>query len=165
MKTTTMGTPIGPFTMILDENGMLMASGWDTTPDELAPLAGLEAVALVQVQASVVVGAVRAYFAGELRALDDVAVHVPTARFVDEARRQLRMIPAGTSLTYTQLAAASGLPAAVRAAAQGCSGNPVALFVPCHRVLRSDGGLGGYRYGLERKRWLLAFERDHALTN
>ncbi len=67
-------------------------------------------------------------------------------------------IPAGTTVTYQQLATAIGRKSSVRAVASACGANPVAIVVPCHRVLRSDGGLGGYRWGLQRKKQLLARE-------
>ena len=61
-------------------------------------------------------------------------------------------------MTYTEYAAKAGRPLAVRAAAAACARNAAALFVPCHRVVRTDGGLGGFRWGLPVKRWLLAHE-------
>jgi AraC family transcriptional regulator of adaptative response/methylated-DNA-[protein]-cysteine methyltransferase len=70
----------------------------------------------------------------------------------------LRTIPRGEVRTYAQVAAAVGHPRAVRAVASACANNPVAVVVPCHRVLRADGGMGGYRWGLARKRKLLAAE-------
>jgi AraC family transcriptional regulator of adaptative response/methylated-DNA-[protein]-cysteine methyltransferase len=73
---------------------------------------------------------------------------------------ELRRIPYGETRTYTQVAEAIGEPKAVRAVASACAANPVVLIIPCHRVLRSDGSLGGYRYGLERKRKLLEMERE-----
>jgi len=73
--------------------------------------------------------------------------------------RALQKIPLGKTASYTEIAAALGRPKAVRAVAQACAANKVALLVPCHRVIRSDGELGGYRWGLERKRALLARER------
>ncbi|HZQ90391.1 MAG TPA: bifunctional DNA-binding transcriptional regulator/O6-methylguanine-DNA methyltransferase Ada [Terriglobales bacterium] len=70
----------------------------------------------------------------------------------------LRQIPAGETRTYADIARSIGSPGAVRAVGSACGANPVALVVPCHRAVRSDGGLGGYRWGLERKRKLLAGE-------
>jgi methylated-DNA-[protein]-cysteine S-methyltransferase len=61
-------------------------------------------------------------------------------------------------VTYSQLAELSGRPDAIRAAAAACARNAAALFVPCHRVRRVDGSLGGYRWGLTVKRWLLDYE-------
>jgi AraC family transcriptional regulator of adaptative response/methylated-DNA-[protein]-cysteine methyltransferase len=73
---------------------------------------------------------------------------------------ELMLVPTGTTRTYTELAEIiSGNPLARRAVARGCATNPVSLVIPCHRVIRSDGGLGGYRWGLDRKRALLAAER------
>jgi AraC family transcriptional regulator of adaptative response/methylated-DNA-[protein]-cysteine methyltransferase len=70
----------------------------------------------------------------------------------------LRAIPAGTTATYSEVAKAIGAPRAVRAVAQACAANPLAVAVPCHRVVRADGNLAGYRWGVERKRALLARE-------
>ncbi|WP_179959435.1 methylated-DNA--[protein]-cysteine S-methyltransferase [Marinobacter changyiensis] len=70
----------------------------------------------------------------------------------------LRQIPRGELRTYKEVAQAIGRPKAVRAVASACGANRVALAIPCHRVIRGDGGLGGYRWGIERKRQLLAIE-------
>jgi AraC family transcriptional regulator, regulatory protein of adaptative response / methylated-DNA-[protein]-cysteine methyltransferase len=67
-------------------------------------------------------------------------------------------IPAGTTMTYLELARAMGDPGSLRAVAGACAANPLAVIIPCHRVLRTDGGLGGYRWGLARKRALLVRE-------
>jgi AraC family transcriptional regulator, regulatory protein of adaptative response / methylated-DNA-[protein]-cysteine methyltransferase len=72
--------------------------------------------------------------------------------------KALRGIPAGQTRTYTEVAHAIGQPQAVRAVASACAANPLAVLVPCHRVLRSDGGWGGYRWGIERKQQLLQQE-------
>lgn len=72
--------------------------------------------------------------------------------------RALRDIPAGVTCSYSELATRIGKPSAVRAVASACAANPVALLVPCHRVVRRDGGVSGYRWGVDRKRRLLAAE-------
>jgi AraC family transcriptional regulator, regulatory protein of adaptative response / methylated-DNA-[protein]-cysteine methyltransferase len=72
---------------------------------------------------------------------------------------ELRRIPRGETRTYTQIARAVGAPDAVRAVGSACGANPVALVVPCHRAVRTDGGLGGYAWGLARKKKLLAMEK------
>ena len=72
----------------------------------------------------------------------------------------LQRIPRGTTLSYSAVAARIGQPAAVRAVARACATNPVALVVPCHRVVREDGTLAGYRWGVDRKRELLEREAD-----
>ena len=72
----------------------------------------------------------------------------------------LRRIPHGTTTTYSALANQLGMPKAVRAVASACAANPVAVAIPCHRVVRQDGALAGYRWGLERKKALLARESE-----
>ena len=105
-----------------------------------------------------VASALAAYFAGDARALDSL----PTAEGGTDFQRQvwaaLRRIPAGTAWSYGDLARQVGRPAAVRAVGQANGANPVALVQPCHRVIASGGGLGGYAGGLERKAWLLRHE-------
>ena len=103
--------------------------------------------------------AVAAYLDGEVSALDDIPVRQPGGEFMQEVWRLMREIPAGSTLSYGDLAAKAGNPRAVRAVGQACARNMVAPFVPCHRVVRSDGSLGGYYYGLDTKRWILAHER------
>src|SRR5690606_27040468 len=73
--------------------------------------------------------------------------------------RFLLQVPEGEVMSYGEVAAGIGQPAAVRAVASACGANRVAVLVPCHRVLRGDGGIGGYRWGVARKRALLARER------
>ena len=70
----------------------------------------------------------------------------------------LRRIPSGQTRTYTELACELGQPTAARAVARACATNPIAVLIPCHRVIRGDGNLAGYRWGLERKRGLLRNE-------
>jgi len=72
--------------------------------------------------------------------------------------QELRKIPRGATRSYAEVARAVGRPGAARAVGQACNRNPVALVIPCHRVVASDGTLGGYRWGLERKQKLLASE-------
>ena len=70
----------------------------------------------------------------------------------------LREVPAGATATYREIADRVGSPKTARAVARACASNPLAVAIPCHRVVRTDGGLGGYRWGVERKRALLARE-------
>ena len=76
--------------------------------------------------------------------------------------QELQRIPLGSTRTYSQIARALGNPKAVRAVARACATNPVSIVVPCHRVIRGDGNLAGYRWGLSRKQQLLARESDSA---
>src|SRR5438445_696015 len=87
--------------------------------------------------------AVEKYHAGELFAIDDIAVRQASGPFLVHSWEVLRKVPAGKPVTYTSFAELSGRPEAIRAAANACARNAAALFVPCHRVLRTDGTLGG----------------------
>ncbi len=102
--------------------------------------------------------AVEAYFSGELRALDGVAVKTGGTTFQKAVWAPLRAGPAGETRSDRQRAAAIGAPKAVRAAGLANGQNPVAVIVPCHRVIGANGTLTGYAGGLERKRWLLKHE-------
>jgi AraC family transcriptional regulator of adaptative response/methylated-DNA-[protein]-cysteine methyltransferase len=88
----------------------------------------------------------------------ELPLDVRGTAFQAQVWRALQRIPLGSTASYTEIAAALGRPRAVRAVAQACAQNPVALVVPCHRVVRRDGELAGYRWGVERKRALLARE-------
>ena len=98
------------------------------------------------------------YFAGELEAIDTVPVELNGTEFQKRVWQALRRIPSGSTISYAELARRVGGPAAVRAVGSANGANPVALVVPCHRVIGSDGTLTGYGGGLERKRWLLTHE-------
>ena len=99
-----------------------------------------------------------AYFDGDLRGLDGLTVKTGGTAFQRAVWAALRAIPAGETRSYGQLAAAVGAPKAVRAAGLANGQNPVAVIVPCHRVIGANGTLTGYAGGLERKQWLLAHE-------
>ena len=89
----------------------------------------------------------------------DLPVDVRATAFQWKVWRALQQIPAGETRAYADVARAIGKPSAVRAVARACATNPVALVVPCHRVVQANGSLGGYRWGVERKARLLAAER------
>jgi AraC family transcriptional regulator of adaptative response/methylated-DNA-[protein]-cysteine methyltransferase len=88
-------------------------------------------------------------------------LEVRATTFQARVWKHLQTIPAGTTQSYAEVAKALGQPTATRAVARACASNPVAVVIPCHRVIRQDGGLGGYRWGLKRKEKLLAQERQH----
>jgi AraC family transcriptional regulator of adaptative response/methylated-DNA-[protein]-cysteine methyltransferase len=94
------------------------------------------------------------------QALEDVPLDLQGTAFQQRVWQALRGIPRGETRTYAQLAAIIGQPTAVRAAARACATNKVSLLVPCHRVVGSDASLTGYRWGVERKRRLLEWERS-----
>lgn len=101
---------------------------------------------------------VEEYFAGQRRDFDIPLDRRLSTGFRREVQRQLSEIPYGTTQSYSEVAAAVGQPTAVRAVGTACAQNPIPLVVPCHRVLRSDGSLGGYRGGLPAKQQLLELE-------
>ena len=100
------------------------------------------------------------YFGGELAAIDALAVELNGTEFQKRVWQALRRIPSGSTLSYAELARRIGEPSAIRAVGAANGANPVALVVPCHRVIGSNGTLTGYGGGLERKRWLL--DHEHA---
>jgi len=107
-------------------------------------------------------GRIRAYLAGDLGAIDQIPVETGGTAFQRRVWAALRRIPAGTAITYSDLAREIGRPSAVRAAGAANARNPIAIVVPCHRVIGKDGLLTGYAGGLSRKRWLLTHERRQA---
>ena len=100
-----------------------------------------------------------------LRSLDEttddpeIPVDPAGTDFQKSVWRALREIPSGSTVTYSELAARIGRPESVRAVAAACGANPIAVIVPCHRVIGKDGSLTGYAWGIERKRMLLERER------
>ncbi|MFY1634078.1 methylated-DNA--[protein]-cysteine S-methyltransferase [Solwaraspora sp. WMMB335] len=155
-------TAVGPLSLLAGADGGVRAAGFTTDPAELLPLIHPELRGPVRQRADlgVLTAAVRSYLAGELTAIDDLPVDQRGGAFVSTAWSVLRDVKPGDPVTYTGFAALAGRPRAVRAAAGACASNAVALIVPCHRVLRSDGTLGGYRWGLPVKKWLLQHERQ-----
>jgi methylated-DNA-[protein]-cysteine S-methyltransferase len=105
-----------------------------------------------------VASALRRYLVGDLAALDTIEVDLAGTPFQKRVWAELRKIPAGTAIAYGELARRVGDPKASRAVAGANGANPVAVVVPCHRVVAKTGALWGYGGGLERKRWLLAHE-------
>jgi AraC family transcriptional regulator of adaptative response/methylated-DNA-[protein]-cysteine methyltransferase len=103
------------------------------------------------------------HLAGQLPHLD-LPLDVRATAFQWRVWQHLRTIPSGQTRTYGQIAAELGQPTAARAVARACATNPVSVIVPCHRVVRNDGGLGGYRWGLQRKQDLLQREKNQEET-
>jgi methylated-DNA-[protein]-cysteine S-methyltransferase len=159
---STVDTPIGPFTAVVSGDGPVIAAGWTAELGLLLPVVApvLRPVEVrVRPELGAVTAAVRAYHDGDLAAIDDIPVRQASGPFIEHAWDILRTIPPGKRTSYTDFAALAGRPDAIRGAASACARNAVALFVPCHRILRSDGTLGGFRWGLPAKRWLLDHEK------
>ncbi|MDY6808414.1 MAG: methylated-DNA--[protein]-cysteine S-methyltransferase [Actinomycetota bacterium] len=154
-------TPDGTFTVIADDADRVLASGWTDDPGYLIALVHRSIRPDITRPADslgALTDAVASYYAGEPAALDAIEVHQRSGPFLDRAWPVLRGVVPGEPVSYAQLAELAGQPTAIRGAAAACSRNAAALFVPCHRVLRSDGSLGGFRYGLPIKRSLLRRE-------
>jgi AraC family transcriptional regulator of adaptative response/methylated-DNA-[protein]-cysteine methyltransferase len=93
---------------------------------------------------------------------EDLPLDVQATAFQHRVWQELRAIPRGQTRSYSEIARRLGRPSASRAVARACASNRVALVVPCHRVVEAGGGLGGYRWGVQRKRALLAREQQEA---
>ena len=157
-------TPTGVMLVVTDDGQRLRAVDWEDHEDRMRRLFrrryGESAVALKDApRASAARRALDAYFEGELDALLQATVAANGTPFQSEVWTALREIPAGATLSYGALASRIGRPKAVRAVGLANGANPIALFVPCHRVIGADSSLTGYGGGLNRKRWLLAHER------
>ncbi|MFC3381003.1 methylated-DNA--[protein]-cysteine S-methyltransferase [Couchioplanes azureus] len=162
MEYTTVGTPAGPFTYVVSDAGAVRAAGFTADVGQLLALVHERLREETRPAASPgpVGDAVRSYLDGDLTAIDGVVVEQHTGGpFLAHAWRVMREIKPGAPLTYTGFAELAGRPAAIRAAATACARNAAALFVPCHRVLGTDGTLRGYRWGLAVKTWLLEHEQ------
>ncbi len=105
------------------------------------------------------------YFAGDVESLDRIEIDPVGTEFQRAVWRAIRDVPAGQTASYQEIAAAVGKPSAYRAVGTATGRNPVGIAVPCHRIVRSDGGLGGYGGGLERKEWFLEHERAYLIGN
>jgi methylated-DNA-[protein]-cysteine S-methyltransferase len=151
---TTIATPVGPFTMAVSEESVVAGAFSARLEIGSEPKADLGPWSK----------AVLAYVEGDVYAIDDIPVAQPGGPFTAAARRAMRTVAPGQTMTYQLLAAHAGNPRAVRAAGTACATNKVALFVPCHRIIRTDGGLGGYAWGLDVKQWLLAHEAKAAVS-
>ena len=158
MRYTTMDSPVGPLLLCASPDGLTgifmdgdrhapraPASDWVRDPGQLAP----------------VVTQLREYFAGTRRVFD-LPLDLRGTPFQRAVWQALCAIPHGTTISYAELARRVGRPAAVRAVGQANGRNPVAIVVPCHRVIGANGTLTGYGGGLANKRVLLALEAGHA---
>lgn len=155
-------TPDGPFLVIASPEAVL-ASGWTDDVDwlrlRIAPALRPELDDEPTELLGRAMRAVRGYYSGELDGPDAIPVRDHLTGFRARARDALRATPAGAAISYGQLAEAAGSAQAARAAASVCSGNPAALFVPCHRVVRADGSVGQFLFGSDLKAALLKRER------
>jgi methylated-DNA-[protein]-cysteine S-methyltransferase len=161
-----LATPIGEIDLVADSEGRLRVLEFHDQPQRLARALRLQHRDRT-VEAGAAPVAVRdglaAYFAGELAALKTVPWTIGGTAFQQQVWNALVEIPLGEATSYARLAEQVGRPAAVRAVGAANGANPIAIVVPCHRVIGTGGALTGYGGGIERKRWLLAHEGGRAL--
>jgi O-6-methylguanine DNA methyltransferase len=161
LEVTRGETPLGPIVVALSDAGVVALEFTESDrPGGWRFARRLLDAEFVKTDAGrPVLDKVRRYFAGELSAVDDVRVAAQGAPFERRVWDELRRIPRGTTTSYGALAAALGRPGAARAVGTANAHNPVAIVVPCHRVIGADGSLTGYAGGLELKRRLLEHEQ------
>ena len=160
---TPTDTPVGPMALYAQGDsllGLTFDGGHDAThpvAQHIARHLGAFGTRRVEDAAGAASRLAR-YFAGDVAALDEQAVRLLGTEFQRQVWTALRDIPAGSTFSYAQLARSLSRPNAVRAVAAANGANPVAVFVPCHRVIAADGTLWGYGGGLRMKQWLLRHE-------
>jgi len=163
-----LSTPIGTAVIACDEEGNLRLFDWSDHEDRWQPMLRARYGDVEFKETRNPFGfteAVEAYMNGEVHVIDTLPVAFAGTPFQNKVWHALRTIPAGTTLSYGILAKQIGDPKAVRAVGLANGANPIAVVVPCHRVIGGNGSLTGYGGGLERKRWLLAHEARHAGTD
>lgn len=152
-------TPVGNIYLIAD-SGILIAAGFKSlnslqkrlsSSDKLRKIEPIEKIPKIS-------KLIDNYFEGRLDALNLIQVRQPGAQFSQKVWQVMRAIPAGMTISYAQLAKKAGSPAAFRAAGTACGNNQIAPIIPCHRIIKSDGSLGNYGYGVSIKEKLLRLE-------
>jgi O-6-methylguanine DNA methyltransferase len=157
-------SPLGTLLIVSGEDGTLRALDYEPYEARMKRLLGVHYGHYTLADGNApraVTRALDAYFAGELAALDGLPVATAGTAFQRSVWRALRAIGAGETLSYGGLATRLGRPSASRAVGLANGANPIAIVVPCHRVIGADGSLTGYAGGVERKRWLLRHEAEH----
>jgi methylated-DNA-[protein]-cysteine S-methyltransferase len=160
LETARVDTPLGLLVVVAREERLVAASFRDRA-DELVrqleqrfgPLAFDE-----RPDPGGIVGRLKDYFAGDLAVLDTIPADPGGTPFQARVWTELRAIPVGSTVSYSELARRVDAQGAVRAVGAANGRNPVPIVIPCHRVIGADGSLTGYGGGLDRKRWLLAHE-------
>lgn len=161
---TSYPTPLGDMVALFSSKGLCLlefeqrTKGLEREWRDVERHAGAAAVPAEDARTRALGRQIAAYFAGDLKDFDVPLDLVGTA-FQQQAWQALLQIPYGQTRSYAQQAASIGRPTAVRAVAAANGSNKIAIVVPCHRVIGSDGSLTGYGGGMPRKHWLLALER------
>jgi len=162
-RTERFDTPTGRMLLVTDERDWVHALDWEDRSERTQRLLGryYRHVPFELSEArreSRAKRALLAYFSGKLEALEQLPVATSGTAFQNRVWTALREIPCGKTSSYGALARAIGRPTAVRAVGLANGSNPIAIIVPCHRVIGANASLTGYAGGLERKRWLLDHE-------
>lgn len=158
-------TPVGPLLMVADDEGTLRVLEFHDRKERWQPHLEKRFDGARLTEKRNAFGHAKTlarYFDGDIAAIDRIPASGAGTAFQQSVWTALRTIPGGATLSYGALARQIGRPAAVRAVGLANGANPIAIVVPCHRVIGSDGSLTGYGGGLERKRWLLAHEARNA---
>lgn len=150
LLTSSVATPIGPFSFTTRGGKVIEATFGSTR--------SLRARGRIVRSIPVISPALRAYFGGDLNALELIPVELSSSEFRTRVLRAMRKIPVGKTVSYKELARKSGSEDASRAVGSTCASNRIPLIIPCHRVIPSDGSIGAYGYGTKKKQWLLEFE-------
>ena len=150
LVTSVISTPIGPFSFSVVDGKVIEATFGSTRK--------LRRRGRIVKSVPIISPALRAYFRGEIHAIDSIPVEISSTEFRSRVLRAMRRIPAGKVMSYKELARRSGSADASRAVGSTCASNQIPLIIPCHRVLPSDGSIGNYGYGAKKKIWLLEFE-------
>jgi methylated-DNA-[protein]-cysteine S-methyltransferase len=150
LLTSSVATPVGPFSFTARDGKVIEATFGSSQK--------LRARGRIVRSIPVISPALRAYFGGELEALEMIPVELSATEFRTRVLRAMRKIPVGTTVSYKELARKSGSEDASRAVGSTCASNRIPLIIPCHRVIPSDGSIGAYGYGTKKKQWLLEFE-------
>ena len=152
-------TPVGNIYLIAD-SGILIAAGFkslNSLQNRLSPIDKPRKIEPIE-KIPKISKLIDNYFEGRLDALNLIQVRQPGAQFSQKVWKVMRAIPVGMTISYAQLAKKAGSPAAFRAAGTACGNNLIAPIIPCHRIIKSDGTLGNYGYGVAIKEKLLRLE-------
>ncbi|WP_210485805.1 methylated-DNA--[protein]-cysteine S-methyltransferase [Microvirga antarctica] len=163
LRIDRVATPIGEMAIVADNDDGLRAVDWSDHDDRLHRLFsrhyGKTGYVLEPARnPGGLTDAMLAYFEGDLDIIDKLPVATAGTEFQRQVWQELRRIPHGMTITYSELARRIGRPAAIRAVGLANGANPIGIVVPCHRVIGANGTLTGYGGGMARKKWLLAHE-------
>jgi methylated-DNA-[protein]-cysteine S-methyltransferase len=156
LRAWTIPSPAGPFGLVADGDEVVASGFTEDIEELLANVPGEQGAEMVSEIRGVTDG-IEAYFNGDLSAIDDIKVRPTGSERKLGAWAAMRKTSPGP-MTYKQLAERMPPPASARSAARACATNPVALIVPCHRFIGSDGKMHGFGWGVPVKEWLLAHE-------